>query len=127
MLKIVIILYTILLLSSCGSTKVTYLPDSCNGIETCSNSIMSRVLFNALWICDQKSDDKIVKINAHIKRDGTIRSAKILKSSGDEEFDSKALEAVQMSAPYWEMAELSEKEFAKAKEINFTFEGNLSN
>lgn len=97
---------------------------NCFNLESCSLNIMLRVRSKARWICDKKSNNKEVSILANISRDGRIINTIISDSSGDEEFDNAALEAVILSAPFTELSNLNDDDFNEASEIIFQFTGN---
>ena len=55
----------------------------------------------------------LVKLNLSFHSDGSINTVKILESSGSEEFDISALEAVERSAPFNVIQELTKSDFEK--------------
>ncbi|MBS3796952.1 TonB family protein [Pseudoalteromonas sp. BDTF-M6] len=106
------------------NSKVEQTSYECAGLEACANNIMKRVRENSQWICDKKSNDKLVVVASKLSKSGDIIEVKIQSTSGDKEFDLAAIQAVQNSAPFFELTSLNPKEFKKASSINFSFVGN---
>jgi TonB family protein len=96
----------------------------CKGLNSCAQSMMLRVREKAKWICDKKSNDKVVIISSKLSDLGEVIDIKVKSSSDDKEFDLAAIQAVKNSAPFRELGSLSAEELIKAKNINFKFVGN---
>lgn len=123
MKKIVLGSLLFLTLLGCSTANVVSPVANCSFSE-CVSSITGKVQANAKWICDEKSNDKTVKVASVFNRDGSLVSAGIATSSGDIEFDNAAIAAVKSSSPLVELANMSDGDFEKASEIVFTFVGN---
>ena len=126
MFRKVLLLATLITLSGCDSTPEALSFVDCNSFEQCVASISSRVHDNAKWICDQHSNDKSVKVNASISRSGYLERIEIIQASNDDKFDLAAIKAVQNSAPFIEVSQLTDSEYQDASDIIFTFQGNIS-
>ena len=111
-------------IQACSTTTSVEDNYSCSGFDDCVQSITQRVSENSEWICDKKSNNKLVKVLTNMDRKGNIIDIKLMASSGDSEFDEQSKIAVQNSAPFLELATFTESEYEKASEIIFTFVGN---
>ncbi|RYV02812.1 hypothetical protein SOPP22_07505 [Shewanella sp. OPT22] len=109
----------------CGTTDKNLMSPKCIDVKSCAHSIMQRVRENSQWICDQKSNDKVVIIQSSFSKTGKILEIKLISSSDDEEFDNAALNAIKSAVPFVELTMLNPKEFEEASIINFKFIGNV--
>lgn len=126
MRKNLVLLVLLAAIFGCKSTTERVVSLECSTLNECVTRISTRVQQNAKWICDNKSNDKKVKISTALNRNGEIKELTILLSSGDEEFNNGALKAIRDSAPFIELSALSEADFLEVSEINFSFIGNTS-
>jgi TonB family protein len=116
----------LLLISGCSTTDKQPIAQKCTDIQSCAKNIMQRVSEKSKWICDQKSNDKVVVVLSLFSRTGEVTDMNVTSSSGDDEFDNAALRAIELSAPFIELTMLNEKDFEEASVIKFHFVGNIA-
>lgn len=58
-----------------------------------------------------------------LARNGEIISITLKSSSGNAEFNQLAIKAIRVTAPFYELSYLSDKDYEEASTINFLFSG----
>lgn len=73
------------------------------------------------WFPPKGNESKRIKVNFHISRNGSVSRLRMKASSGVQDADEAALEAVRSASPFPPLPEGSPEDI----EINFTFDYNI--
>ncbi|GAA6206707.1 hypothetical protein NBRC116600_35050 [Thalassotalea sp. SU-HH00458] len=84
---------------------------------------MLRVREQSKLLCEKMPIDKTIVVKSTFSKSGEVLDMELTTSSGVQEFDEVAFNAIKTSAPLFELTMLNDEDFKKASVINFRFEG----
>ncbi|MBR9729639.1 TonB C-terminal domain-containing protein [Shewanella intestini] len=123
MRRILIITLLSVIVAGCANTPKVAKNSSCSDVQSCAEKIMLRVREQSKLLCEKMSIDKTIVVKSTFSKGGEVLNMELTTSSGVQEFDEVAFNAIKTSAPLYELTMLNDEDFKKASVINFRFEG----
>ncbi|WP_353519103.1 TonB C-terminal domain-containing protein, partial [Thalassotalea sp. SU-HH00458] len=121
--RILIITLLSVIVTGCANTQKAVKNSSCSDVQSCAEKIMLRVREQSKLLCEKMPIDKTIVVKSTFSKSGEVLDMELTTSSGVQEFDEVAFNAIKTSAPLFELTMLNDEDFKKASVINFRFEG----